>query len=206
MADHLKLLADTDIPTVRDLPGTHLDPADLGIDVRVTQPDPAWAASARCQGTDIHRELTAEARQYATEHAGWYHPGVTRDDHGWYVPAGGAPRRWPDDVRDARETCMACPVMRQCRGSAIHVNEVSGMAGAWTEEQRDQYRDAHGIDHPNPVEGPTLVDFLVIQRLTEKGWTAQRIAAHLDLPEVTARTVAYARQLAAGSKTRRGAA
>lgn len=211
----LALLGVEEVPAVPDLAGGHLTAADLGLDIRVTQPDPAWAQHAVCAGGPLHQELTTEAREYATTRGhGWYYRGVShgstvQHDEGWYIPPTAGPRRWSDDLQDARETCLACPVMRLCRASAIHVQEVSGVAGGWTEEERAEYRDRHGL--PTPDDGldeldptarltPWLHDLVV--RLTGKGWTAEEIAALVPSPDVDADTVAYVRQVIAGTKRR----
>lgn len=241
--------------TPRPRPEDALSLAELGLDLRVTQPDPAWLSRRACTPTSLHPELTSEAAEYAASHGDRWIVGVMRDDNadrdGWWAP--GMPHRLktpasepqetalfavaadtpepvhvPDppkvwqstpvaresfaaDVRAAKAECLACPVMTQCRASAVHVTDTSGVAGGWTEGQRDTYRAHHGIPAPDggldrtDPDGLSLSVLAQIDEMTTQGMTAEQIAEVLDSPEITATTVDYARQLKSGSKARRAA-
>lgn len=197
-------------PGLRTLPEDTLTPADLDIDVTIAQPAPDWLAHRACDTTTLHADLTADAAEYARTHSGWWVPGVDRDGpHTWWVPTVRDGRRYDDDVRAAKAVCLACPVMVVCRAVAVRVAPVAGVAGAWTETQRDTYRAHHGI--PAPVDrlddnDPADLTPTVLARidvLTRAGWSARQIAADLDSPEITATTVEYVWQLRAGTKARR---
>ena len=202
--------------TPRPRPEDALSLAELGLDLRVTQPDPAWLSRRACTPTSLHPELTSEAAEYAAAHGGRWVVGVTRDDEhkhdGWHYPKRGQAREsFAEDVRAAKAECLACPVMTQCRASAVHVTDTSGVAGGWTEGQRDAYRAYHGITAPDSgidrtdPDGLSLAVLAQIDEMTTQGMTAEQIAAVLDSPEITATTVDYARQLKSGSKARRAA-
>ena len=195
----------------RPRPEDALSPAELGLDLRVTQPDPAWLSRRACTPVNLHPELTADAADYAATHGGRWIVGVTRDDNtdhnGWHFPKRGAAHEsFADDVRDAKEQCLACPVMTQCRASAIYVAPVSGVAGGWTERQRDTYRAHHGIpapddglDRTDPC-GMSLAVLAQVAELSAQGVEAGRIAGRFDSPEIDDTTVEYARQILAGTK------
>lgn len=202
--------------TPRPRPEDALSLAELGLDLRVTQPDPAWLSRRACTPTSLHPELTSEAAEYAASHGDRWVVGVTRDDEhkhdGWHYPTPGHAREsFAEDVRAAKAECLACPVMTQCRASAVHVTDTSGVAGGWTEGQRDAYRAHHGITAPDggldrtDPDGLSLAVLAQIDEMTTQGMTAEQIADVLDSPEITATTVDYARQLKSGSKARRAA-
>lgn len=194
-------------------PEDTLTPADLGLDLRVTQPDPAWLQHRACTPASLHPELTTETWEYARDHGGRWFPGVSRglkdDAEAWWIPTGATRAResYTDDVRQAKAECLACPVMTQCRASAVYVRDFSGVAGGWTETQRDAYRTHHGIPAPDDgldrtdPSGLCLAVLNEVKALSEAGVDAGRIADYFDSPEIDQTTVDYARQILAGSKT-----
>lgn len=195
----------------RPRPEDALSLAELGLDLRVTQPDPAWLSRRACTPTSLHPELTSEAAEYAAAHGGRWVVGVTRDDEhkhdGWHYPKRGQGREsFAEDVRAAKAECLACPVMTQCRASAVYVTDTSGVAGGWTEGQRDTYRAHHGIPAPDDgldrtdPDGLSLAVLAQVAELTAMGVEAGRIADHFDSPEIDDTTVEYARQIIAGTK------
>ena len=216
MDGQLSLIAAGDCTPAEDT----LTPADYGLRLTVTQPDPAWLSRRVCTPDMPHTDLTAVAGGWAATHSGTYPPGVDRhiggdvDRYGeWDVPQGVEPRPWRQDVAEAKTVCMGCPVRLQCLGSAIYAAEVPGIAGGWTEAQRDAYRARWGI--PRPADHLDDTDPALVERvgdLTAAGVVhARDVADLLAVPDVTEVTVEYARQILAGTKrpdwwTQRGAA
>jgi len=46
----------------------------------------------------------------------------------------------------AKEVCLACPVLAQCREHALRVREPYGVWGAMTEDEREAHYAGHGGD------------------------------------------------------------
>ena len=53
------------------------------------------------------------------------------------------PRRSRDS--QAKEVCLACPVLKQCREHALQVREPYGVWGAMTEDEREAYYAGHAV-------------------------------------------------------------
>lgn len=185
-------------PSRKQAPGAAFG---LTLDLNVTQPDPSWLDRAACgnvqPGGLDPTLLTEDARTEARRRGGRYIV-----EHRARVVA----RWYRQDVAAAKRQCLACPVMRECRTSAVHVDDVPGIAGAWTEAQRAEHRARWGIPTPGvdlddvDPAGLTPNVLNLIRDLTDQGLTASQVAARIDSPEIDDTTVEYARQIIAGTK------
>ncbi|TPG19034.1 WhiB family transcriptional regulator [Pedococcus bigeumensis] len=45
----------------------------------------------------------------------------------------------------AKEVCLACPVLKQCREHALRVREPYGVWGAMTEDEREAHYAGHAV-------------------------------------------------------------
>lgn len=134
------------------------------------------------------------------------------------------------ELAAARALCRGCDVIGECRAVALGVTDFAGVAGGLTEAERAHVRAARGIT-VQPVGAADVLRSLAladlasepcssavtdqrlpeefieeVARLTVEGCLARDIADILadSLPGVpiTVKTVAYARALHAGTRTR----
>lgn len=133
---------------------------------------------------------------------------------------------YPEDLAAARALCKGCEVIGQCRAVALAYTDVAGVAAGMTEQERARVRVQRGItvtsvspadvltgpefapEWSHTSKGQRLPAEFVHQvgQMTADGLTARDIADLLagSIPgvEITMKTVAYARQLLAGTRTR----
>jgi hypothetical protein len=120
------------------------------------------------------------------------------------------------DYPAGKAACAACPVLDECRTTALGVLDLAGLAGGLLAGQRRAYRARHGLRVTTSTRDwlpadvalrdagkvPDRVpDHVVAQvsQLAADGLTGAEIAVRLGIGETT---VKHCRQLANGGRTR----
>lgn len=65
-------------------------------------------------------------------------------------------RSWAQDLAAARQVCGGCPVLAECRLTALAFTDVAGFVGGMTEEQRETWRTRRRV-RVRPLSGADVV-------------------------------------------------